>query len=282
MSDANPGQFDPDGAASGDGGGFAPTHPNAGEEFEAVDVFPEPEEFDLRSGADSCYKCSTCDTNCPVAEVDDDFPGPKFQGPEQWRLKQAEDDYGIDESVMDCSNCMRCDDACPAGVPLSQMHNTARAEYVSEQMRVLSREYVRNRILANYRLFAAVGSRVPRLTNAVLNNSLVQWANEKLLGVTAERDFPAFATETFREWWTARGGAATPSTPTKGLPTSTAVTRTTTPRRSDGRWSGSSNTSGTNSWCPTRSVRGRPCSQTGCWPTPAGTPRSTSPRCRTS
>ena len=208
MSDANPGQFDPDGAASGDGGGFAPTHPNAGEEFEAVDVFPEPEEFDLRSGADSCYKCSTCDTNCPVAEVDDDFPGPKFQGPEQWRLKQAEDDYGIDESVMDCSNCMRCDDACPAGVPLSQMHNTARAEYVSEQMRVLSREYVRNRILANYRLFAAVGSRVPRLTNAVLNNSLVQWANEKLLGVTAERDFPAFATETFREWWTARGGAA--------------------------------------------------------------------------
>jgi len=208
MSDANPGQFDPeDAGGSGPDGGFEPAEPNAGEGFEPVDVFPDPEDFDLRPGADSCYKCSTCDTNCPVAAVDDDFPGPKFQGPEQWRLKRTEG-HDIDASVMDCSNCMRCDDACPAGVPLSQMHNTARGEYVSEQMSVFSREYVRNRVLANYRLFAAVGSRVPRLTNAVLNNSLVQWLNEKTLGITAERDFPEFATETFREWWAARGGAA--------------------------------------------------------------------------
>jgi len=34
----------------------------------------------------------------------------------------------------------------------------------------------------------------------------VQKLNEKLLGITAERDFPAFATQTFREWWAERGG----------------------------------------------------------------------------
>ena len=181
------------------------TEPTVQDDFEPVQVF-EGGDTDLRPGADNCYKCSVCDTTCPVAEVDDEFPGPKFQGPEQWRLKRADDDVEIDDSIMSCSNCMRCDDACPSGVPLSQMHNTARGAYVDEQMSKLSREYVRNRILANYRTLAWMGSKVPRLTNAVMGNSLVQTLNEKLLGITAERDFPAFATQTFREWWAERGG----------------------------------------------------------------------------
>jgi len=189
-------------------GDFGPTDPNTGEEFEPVEVFPEGEDFDLRPGADSCYKCSTCDTNCPVAEVDDEFPGPKFQGPEQWRLKQNDDEHDVDESVMDCSNCMRCDNACPSGVPLSQMHNTARGEYVDEVMDKLSVEYVRNRILANYRTSAWLASKVPRVANFAMNFGPARWVMEKTLGVTSERDFPEFAAETFREWWASEGGAA--------------------------------------------------------------------------
>ncbi|MUV61864.1 anaerobic glycerol-3-phosphate dehydrogenase subunit C [Halobacterium sp. CBA1126] len=187
---------------------FDPAAPNTGEDFEPVDVFEDGDDFDLRPGADSCYKCSACDTSCPVAEVDDDFPGPKFQGPEQWRLKRRDDDHSVDDSVMDCSNCMRCDDACPSGVPLSQMHNTARGEYVSEEMSTLSVEYVRNRLLANYRKSAWLASKVPRLANAAANFGPARWLGEKLLGVTDEREFPDFATETFTEWWAARGGAA--------------------------------------------------------------------------
>jgi glycerol-3-phosphate dehydrogenase subunit C len=186
---------------------FDPVEPNTGEDFEPVDVFPDNSDFDLRPGADSCFKCSVCDTNCPVAEVDDDFPGPKFQGPEQWRLKQSDDDYEIDDSVMSCSNCMRCDNACPSGVPLSQMHNTARGEYVSEQMDKLSIEYVRNRILANYRTSAEIASKVPRLANFAMNLGPARWLMEKTMGVTKEREFPEFATQTFREWWSERGGA---------------------------------------------------------------------------
>ncbi|WP_323172313.1 anaerobic glycerol-3-phosphate dehydrogenase subunit C [Natrialba sp. PRR66] len=179
---------------------------DADDEFEPVQVFPESEEMDLRPGADNCYKCSTCDTNCPVAEVDDEFPGPKFQGPEQWRLKR-QDDHDIDESVMKCSNCMRCDSSCPSDVPLSQMHNTARGEYVEENMSKFSREYIRNRMLANYRRLAPLASMFPRTANFVMGLSVTKWLGEKTLGVTSERDFPEFATETFREWWTKRGGA---------------------------------------------------------------------------
>ncbi|MFD1513341.1 anaerobic glycerol-3-phosphate dehydrogenase subunit C [Halomarina rubra] len=162
-------------------------------------------ESDLRPGADSCYKCSSCDTSCPVAEVDDDFPGPKFQGPEQWRLKR-QDDTDIDPSVMDCSNCMRCDSACPSGVPLSQMHNTARAEYVAEHLSKTSVEYWRNRVLANYGTLARIGSKVPRLTNFVMGSRLTRFLNDRLFGITGEREFPEFATETFRSWWDDRGG----------------------------------------------------------------------------
>ncbi|MFP9059028.1 anaerobic glycerol-3-phosphate dehydrogenase subunit C [Natrialbaceae archaeon A-chndr2] len=177
------------------------------DEFEPIQVFPESTEMDLRPGADDCYKCSTCDTNCPVAEVDDDFPGPKFQGPEQWRLKRTED-HDIDDSILKCSNCMRCDNACPSEVPLSQMHNTARGAYVDEQMNKLSREYWRNRLLSNYRIMAHLGSKVPRLTNFVMGLGVTRVFNEKVLGITSEREFPDFATETFREWWHKRGGAA--------------------------------------------------------------------------
>jgi glycerol-3-phosphate dehydrogenase subunit C len=193
MSDAEPPEFD---ATPGI------------DEFEPVEVFDDG--MDLRPGADNCYKCTACDTSCPVAEVDDEFPGPKFQGPEQWRLKRK-DDVEIDDSIMSCSNCMRCDNACPSGVPLSQMHNEARGEYVENQMDHRSREYVRNRILSNYRTLAELGSKVPRLTNAVMGNSLVQALNEKLLGITAEREFPEFAEQTFREWWRERGGPAVES-----------------------------------------------------------------------
>ena len=188
---------------------FEPTEPNTGEDFEPVQVFPDDGTMDLRPGADSCTKCSTCDTNCPVAEVDDSFPGPKFQGPEQWRLKQSDDsdEFAIDDTITDCSNCMRCDDACPSSVPLSQMHNEARGEYVDDQMSKLSVEYWRNRILANYRTSAWFASKVPRLANVAMNFGPARWVMEKTLGVTSEREFPAFATQTFREWWADRGGA---------------------------------------------------------------------------
>ena len=173
--------------------------------YDAVDVF-DGGALDLRDGSDSCYKCTSCDTSCPVAEVDDSFPGPKFQGPEQWRLKRKED-HDIDASITDCSNCMRCDDACPSSVPLSQMHNEARGEFVAEQMEKLSAEYVRNRILSNYRFFAAIASKTPRLANFVTGLGVIKWVGETLLSITSEREFPDFAEETFREWWRDRGGA---------------------------------------------------------------------------
>ncbi|MFW5949879.1 MAG: anaerobic glycerol-3-phosphate dehydrogenase subunit C [archaeon] len=173
--------------------------------YAPTQVFPESEDMDLRSGADNCTKVGTCDAECPVAEVDDDFAGPQFQGPEQWRLTRK-GEVEIDDSITKCSNCLKCDTGCPSGVPLGQMHNTARGKYVQEEQ-PLSIKKIRNRILANYRTSAWLASKLPRTANFFMNFGPVRWAMEKTLKIPSEREFPAFATQTFREWWDERGGA---------------------------------------------------------------------------
>jgi len=178
------------------------------ETFDPVDLFPDATEMDLRPGVDKCDKNSNCETVCPVAEVNEDFPGPKFQGPEQWRLTRK-GDIEFDESVDKCLNCMRCDTACTNDVPLGQMHNVARANYVDNQMSHASREFLRNKMLANYGTLGKLGSMMPRISNAVFGLGATRWLNEKLLGFPSERSFPDFATQTFRGWWSDRGGDAT-------------------------------------------------------------------------
>ncbi|WP_135663185.1 anaerobic glycerol-3-phosphate dehydrogenase subunit C [Halorhabdus rudnickae] len=173
--------------------------------YEPREVFSTTTEMDLRSGADNCTKVGTCDAECPVAEVNDDFPGPQFQGPEQWRLSQK-DEVEIDDSITECSNCLQCDSGCPSGVPFSEMHNTARAKYVLEEQ-PLSIKKIRNRILANYRTSAWLASKLPRTANFFMNNGAVRWLMEKTMKIPSEREFPEFATQTFREWWDERGGA---------------------------------------------------------------------------
>ncbi|MFB6133768.1 MAG: anaerobic glycerol-3-phosphate dehydrogenase subunit C [Halanaeroarchaeum sp.] len=164
-----------------------------------------PWSMDLSGETDACIACSTCDTVCPVAAVDDEFPGPKFQGPEQWRL--GNDEAPIDPSIDACSNCLRCVAACPEDVPLGEMHATARAER-REERSPFSRKTIRDRLLANYGLLARFASRVPRVSNALASAAPVRWLAERLLGITAEREAPTFASQTFREWWDERGGSA--------------------------------------------------------------------------
>lgn len=89
---------------------------------------------------------------------------------------------------------MHYDDACSSGVLLSQMYNTTYGECVDEQMDKLSREYIRNRILASHGTLAQLGDVFLWLVSAVMGSSVVQRINEKVLDITAKHDFPEFTT----------------------------------------------------------------------------------------
>ncbi|WP_083258827.1 anaerobic glycerol-3-phosphate dehydrogenase subunit C [Halodesulfurarchaeum formicicum] len=155
-----------------------------------------------RTRTDPCHSCHICDEVCPVTPVNADFQGPKSQGPQEWRLRDG--GVSVDHSIAACTNCLQCHAACPADVDLMALHTEARAEHVEE--RGWSLHALRDRLLANYGLLARLGSRVPRLANWAMDNRWLRSLAESVLGITAEREAPEFANETFREWWADRGG----------------------------------------------------------------------------
>jgi len=139
-----------------------------------------------------------------------------------------------------------------------------------------------------------------------MNFGPARWVMEKTMGVTSEREFPAFATETFREWWAARGGAETSRERARRACVERGVAAAgwrgprvrRRPDRPENRvlprllrelqharrwarpWSACSSSSATRWSSPSRAVPGRRCSPTGCSTTPGATPRRPSPPCR--
>ncbi|MDK2822369.1 MAG: glycerol-3-phosphate dehydrogenase subunit [Clostridia bacterium] len=137
---------------------------------------------------DHCLKCSTCHTQCPVVANYPDFPGPKQLGPELERLRLAkgqEKPLEIDESLALCTNCKRCDIACPHGVKPSyyNMKNKARLQGQS-----ISK--FRDWILAHNICWGKIGSKIPGLVNFALKFPLTK-SVMGLMGI-ANRDFPKY------------------------------------------------------------------------------------------
>ncbi|MDF3008833.1 MAG: sn-glycerol-3-phosphate dehydrogenase subunit, partial [Enterobacter kobei] len=77
---------------------------------------------------DSCIKCTVCTTACPVSRVNVDYPGPKQAGPDGERLR-LKDGTLYDEALKYCTNCKRCETACPSGVKIGDIIQRARNQF---------------------------------------------------------------------------------------------------------------------------------------------------------
>lgn len=62
-----------------------------------------------------CIRCTICVESCPVFRVQPEFPGPKQAGPDAQRFRIGRE-KSIDDWVLLCSQCKRCEMACPCGV----------------------------------------------------------------------------------------------------------------------------------------------------------------------
>ncbi len=111
-----------------------------------------------------------------------------------WRSTEVRDALDL------CLACKGCKSDCPVGVDMA----TYKAEF-------LSHHYAgRLRPAAHYSLgwlplWARLSRAAPRLLNAVLGAPGLARAGKRLAGVAGERDAPAFAEESFVQWWAARG-----------------------------------------------------------------------------
>ncbi|MDE0197769.1 MAG: anaerobic glycerol-3-phosphate dehydrogenase subunit C [Caldilineaceae bacterium] len=159
----------------------------------------------------ACIKCNICTSYCPVSEVTDSFPGPKYAAPQSERFRDFghphyEDAAGHiartlaagqmpDASVDYCSGCRVCNEVCPTGVRIAEINARARARIVAA--RGLS---LRNRLLGRNELLGRMGSIQPGLANFLLHNPLSRKLAASLFGIAEKAPLPRWHHETLNRW----------------------------------------------------------------------------------
>lgn len=132
-----------------------------------------------------CVRCTICVENCPVYKVQKLFPGPKQAGPDAQRFR-LDGEKSVDAWVKYCSQCRRCQVACPYGVDVAEIILKAQLKYAKEHLSPFSAH-----LFANAYHVSAFGSAL-----AVLVNKASSWNFTKkalgLLGVSKEPDLPEF------------------------------------------------------------------------------------------
>ena len=122
-----------------------------------------------------------------------------------WEMTQGEvikdrwQSEAVKQSLDLCLACKGCKSDCPTGVDVA----TYKAEF-------LSHYYEQNRrplnalAFGNIDLWARAASHVPGLVNLTTQLPVLRDLAKRAAGIPAQRRIPAFASETFKDWWERR------------------------------------------------------------------------------
>ena len=119
---------------------------------------------------------------------------------------------------------------------------------------------VRNRLFGNIAAISRLGSFMAPVSNLVMRSPTFADLMERFANIDRRRKLPPFASQTFRQWFKARGGSIRPPGGKGQVLLFVTPSPTTTTRRSEGRPRRSWRDSGTRSPCLIRSAAGGPCS----------------------
>ena len=148
---------------------------------------------------DLCIKCNVCTAACPVAAVTDQFPGPKYEGPQAGRFRRP-DQESPDWSVDYCSGCRVCNMVCPSGVKIAELNARARACMVS-QGKLSTRLRFRNNLLARPELLGRIGQLLSPIANYTLNLKPARLFAEYALRIHRSAPLPKFSPRRFTTWF---------------------------------------------------------------------------------
>ncbi len=157
---------------------------------------------DIRRTAELCVKCNICTSACPVVPVTDQFPGPKYVGPQAQRFRHPRLPLP-DRSLDYCSGCGVCTLVCPHGVKVMEINTAAKAELRRRMWREnpLDLHLWRNWLLGRNALIGQLASPIAPLANLVMGLHPVRVLMEKTLGIDRRAPFPRFSFATFRGWF---------------------------------------------------------------------------------
>lgn len=143
---------------------------------------------------EQCIKCTVCTVYCPVIPVNPDFPGPKHAGPDGERFRLKDPDF-YDKSLKYCLNCKRCEVACPSGVRIGDIIQSARIKYNTDAPKL------RDIMLANADFVGHMASPLAPLVNMTLGLKPVKMVMDSVLKIDHRRTFPKYSSQTFESWY---------------------------------------------------------------------------------
>lgn len=138
-----------------------------------------------------CIRCTICVENCPVFRVNADFPGPKQAGPDAQRFR-SDRERAEDGWVLLCSQCKRCDIACPSGVDPAQIILKEQQRYGNEHTQTAA-----HLLFANNYYLSAFGSLTAPLANVIAATKIGKHIFRKM-GISTHLPFPKFSFRTMR------------------------------------------------------------------------------------
>lgn len=144
----------------------------------------------IANNFEQCMKCTICTVYCPVSSVTSDYPGPKQAGPDGERLRLKEPGF-FDESLKYCLNCKRCEVACPSGVRIGDIIQSARIRYTQTPPKF------RDKVLANTDIVGAMATKLAPVVNAVVGMPITKRLMDTFCGIDSHRTFPRYSCSTF-------------------------------------------------------------------------------------
>lgn len=157
---------------------------------------------------EQCLKCNLCTLVCPMLAVNEQYPGPKKAGPDGERYRIKDPEY-YDYALKYCLNCKRCEVACPSGVKIGDMIQTARIKYGS-QAKIRGLHGLRDWTLASTDFvggMAAVPVIAP-IANGMLGTGAAKAVLHGTIGVDRHRTFPSYSPQKFETWFRKEAAAA--------------------------------------------------------------------------
>ena len=143
---------------------------------------------------DQCIKCTVCTAYCPVAKANPAYPGPKQAGPDGERLRIKSPEL-FDNALKYCTNCKRCEVACPSGVRIGDIIAKAKHQYSGFKPGI--REFV----LSHTDLMGSMSTLMAPVVNFTTGLKPMKLVLDKALGVSSHRDLPKYSQGTFRGWY---------------------------------------------------------------------------------
>jgi glycerol-3-phosphate dehydrogenase subunit C len=138
-----------------------------------------------------CIRCTICVENCPVFRVNPEFPGPKQAGPDAQRFRNDRE-KSAEEWVLLCSQCKRCEMACPCGVEPAQIILRAQQRYGLEHPHTAA-----HLLFANNYYLSTLGSITAPLANRFAATKIGKKIFRRM-GIATYIPFPKFSFKTLR------------------------------------------------------------------------------------